>query len=102
MKNTKNQAYGALTGGRSRGIRVREDLSVCTILAETPPCQGTQRFRLREKGSLIPKGKTQKEVAMSSFQWGGTEGNSKALTPGWCVEIDKLQKMSTIAFSTRP
>lgn len=100
MENTKNQTYGALTAGRSRRIRVREDLSVCTILTETSPCQGTQSFRLREKDS--PKGEAQKEVATSSFQWGGTEGNSKALTTGWCVEVDKVQKMSTIAFSTRP
>lgn len=79
-----------------------KDLSVCTILAEAPPCQGTESFRLREKGSLLPKGEAKKKMVKSFFQWGDTEIKNKALPSGWSVEVDKAQKMSIIASSTRP
>lgn len=52
MENTKNQAYGALTAGRSRRIRVREDLSVYDIdrditMSRNPELQ-TQRKGLTQ------------------------------------------------------
>lgn len=69
-----------LLQGGAEESHVSEDLSVCTKLAEAPPGQGTESFRLREKGSLLPKGEAKKKMVKSFFPMGRHKDTEQSLT----------------------